>query len=192
MEGKTQYSAIEFDILPLTERDRDGVIGFSCGYEELDTFFHCEVFTCAKYCYVSPFCAKGSNGEIIALFTLSNDCIILSSSFDKQDFLDDVAGIVDDEYQAVFGKQSSFPAVNIGHLAVREDLQSKRIGQDILNFVEATFSNYRIAGCQFITVDSLNNPKTNGFYMRNGFQIQTNSDACMPTRRMYLPINLYK
>lgn len=192
MEERTQYSAIEFDILPLTEVDQGEVIRFSCGCEELDVFFHHEVFTCARYCYVSPFCAKDDNGEIIALFTLSNDCIILSSSFDKQDFIEEVADMVDDEYRAIFGKQSSFPAVNIGHLAVRKDLQSKRIGQDILDFVVATFSNYRIAGCQFITVDSLNNPRTNRFYMRNGFQVQTNSDACMPTRRMYLPINLYK
>lgn len=40
-------------------------------------------------------------------------------------------------------------------------------------------------------MDSLNNPRTNKFYMRNGFQLQTNSDTLMPTRWMYLPINLY-
>lgn len=143
MEEKTPFSAIEFNILPLADEDKAAIQAFSCGCQELDDFFHHEVFLCARYGYVAAFCAKNNKGEIIALFTLANDAIVLSSTYEKQDF------------------------------------------------VEATFSSYQAAGCQFITVDSLNNPRTNKFYMSNGFQLQTNSDAHLPTRRMYLPVNLY-
>lgn len=191
MEEKTPFSAIEFNILPLADEDKAAIQAFSCGCQELDDFFHHEVFLCARYGYVAAFCAKNNKGEIIALFTLANDAIVLSSTYEKQDFVEEVTEWVNDAYQTIFEKQSSFPAINIGHLAVRTDYQCKHIGKDILDFVEATFSSYRAAGCQFITVDSLNNPRTNKFYMSNGFQLQTNSDAHLPTRRMYLPINLY-
>ena len=191
MEERTQFSNIDFTIAPLNESDKKQIESFSCGCTELDDFFHNEVFICARYCYVSPFCAKNDQGDIIALFTLSNDAIVLTSSEDKQDFVDEITYSVDADYQQVFCKQSSFPAVNIGHLAVRTDYQNKHIGKDILDFVEATFSNYKVSGCQFITVDSLNNPRTNKFYMQNGFSLQTNNDSTAPTRRMYLPINLF-
>lgn len=190
--AKTPSSNIEFKILPLREEDKDLLGTFSCGYKDLDNFFHNEIFICTKYCYISSFCAKNNDGEIIALFTLANDSIVVNNSYDKNDFVTEVSDYVDEEYQTIFGKQSSFPAINIGHLAVRMDYQCKHIGKDILDFVIATFSSYKISGCQFITVDSLNNPRTNRFYMANGFCLQTNSDSTYLTRRMYLPINLYK
>ena len=89
-------------------------------------------------------------------------------------------GIIDDEYAETFERQTSFPAVNIGHLGVRADYQSKGIGRQIIDFVLYTFSHYDISGCQFITVDSLNNPRTNKFYLNNGFVNQTNSDMNIP------------
>lgn len=99
---------------------------------------------------------------------------------------------IDNEYIPTFEKQTSFPAINIGHLGVRTNIQSKGVGEQILDFVLYTFSNYNISGCQFITVDSLNNKRTNKFYVRNGFANQTNSDSYNPTRRMYLPIQLFQ
>lgn len=97
---------------------------------------------------------------------------------------------MNDEYKDIFSRQTSFPAVNIGHLGVRSDLQSKRIGEQILRFVIATFSRFSGAGCQFITVDSLNNSRTNKFYSRMGFYNQSNNDSTKSTRRMYLDIFL--
>ena len=111
---------------------------------------------------------------------------------DKEDFVLESKVKINDEYIPTFEKQTSFPAINIGHLGVRTDLQCKGIGEQILDFVLYTFSNFDISGFQFITVDSLNNSRTNKFYARNGFVNQTNSDNCNSTRRMYLPIQLFE
>ena len=52
-----------------------------------------------------------------------------------------------------------------------------------------TFATKRISGCQFITVDALNNPRTLSFYSdKLGFEFQTLSDMGKHTRRMYLDI----
>lgn len=111
-------------------------------------------------------------------------------SEDKADFIEEAANKMPEEYRSIFEKQTSFPAVNIGHLGVRKDMQSRGIGKQI--FILSTFIAYKGLGCQFITVGSLNNRRTNKFYASNGFTNQTNMDITKSTRRMYLPIELYR
>lgn len=192
MEVKTQYSDIDLSIEPLSIDDKEYIKSFSCGCEELDKFFHEEIYICAKYHYVSAYCAKRTNNHhIIAIFTLANDSVVIDN-IDRDDFLSESSCNISEEYISTFERQTSFPAINIGHLGVRKDLQSRGIGEQIIDFVVFTFANFKISGCQFITVDSLNNARTNGFYMRNHFSIQTNNDALSATRRMYLPLRIYE
>lgn len=190
MEGKTRFSDIDFSINLLSGCDDLSV--FSCGCEELDSFFHTEVNLCMKYKYVSTYSVKNKADEILALFTLAHDSVVFSCGEDKNDFIEESCSIIEKEYIETFVKQSAFPAVNIGHLAVRCDIQGNGIGTFVLNFVIGTFIEYKISGCQFITVDSLNNPDTNRFYCKNGFINQTNSDCFNSTRRMYLPLRIYQ
>ncbi len=193
MEERTLSSDIEISIERLREEDSCGLSSFSCGVDALDTFFHDEILICSKYHYFSSYCARSiADGEIVAVFTLANDAVILGNSDDKDDFIEQSSCKINDEYIPIFQQQTSFPAVNIGHLGVRSDMQSKGIGEQVLDFILNTFIAYDVSGCQFITVDSLNNPDTNKFYVRNGFSFQTNSDMYKPTRRMYLPIELYR
>ena len=127
------------------------------------------------------------NWTIFSERVRGNDTIALDYLIShKADFVEDVKFLMDDEYVQTFERQSSFPAINIGHLGIREDWQSKGIGSQIVDFILYTFSNYRLSGCQFITVDSLNNSRTNKFYMNNGFVNQTNNDSVSHTRRMYM------
>lgn len=68
-------------------------------------------------------------------------------------------------------------------------MQSQNIGRIIAEFVQMTFANIRIAGCQFVTVDTLNNYRAINFYHdKLGFEFQTVSDLGKHTRRMDLPI----
>lgn len=189
MTGRIQSSDINFH--PLKEDDKPFIQDFTCGNTGLDDFFHNEVFVCTKYAYITSYCVKTDEGEIIALFTLSNDSITLPSNTAKEEFIEEVASMgIYKEYSDIFRMQTSFPAINIGHLAVREDVQGYGIGSIVLAYVINTFSGNIPAGCQFVTVDALNNPDTNAFYIGNGFTYQTLNDSASSTRRMYLPINL--
>lgn len=192
MVEKTQFSDINISINKLLREDFEQVLSFSCGCEELDKFFHEEIYLCSKHHHVSAYCAKNTHGnEIVAIFTIANDSVVIDNIEEKEDFVIESKTKISDEYISTFKKQTSFPAINIGHLGVHKDLQSKGIGQQILDFALYTFSNYNISGCQFITVDSLNNLRTNKFYAKNGFLNQTDSDKYFSTRRMYLPIQLF-
>lgn len=184
MADEIPYSESDIDISPLTPEEMRALGDFSCGSAELDDFFHNEVELCAKYHYLSPYkCTLVETGEIVGLFTLANDVIALEYE-DKVDY-----PALNPEYDDIFRRQPTYPAVNIGHLAVRNGKQSKGIGRIIVEFVYVTFSQLTVAGCQFVTVDALNNPRTLNFYTHKlGFEFQTVSDIGKHTRRMYLDL----
>lgn len=184
MAEKILFSVSDVIISPVSENDIPSLSSFSCGCTEIDDFFHGEVFLCRKYGYLIPYkCALKENGQIIGLFTLSNDILSLEYE-DRVDFPN-----LSCEYTHIFSRQPTYPAINIGHLAVRKDMQSKGIGRLIVEFVRASFSHVRISGCQFITVDALNNHRTVSFYTdKLGFEFQTLSDIGRHTRRMFLDI----
>ena len=110
---------------------------------------------------------------------------MIDSDDEKDDFIDDMRLEEDNDDVDFFKRQTSYPAINIGHLGTKIEFQGNGIGMIILEFVAGTFAQYRQAGCQFITVDALNNPATKRFYMNNGFAFQTNRDFYSSTRRMY-------
>lgn len=184
MEEKIRFSADDISISKVSESDYQSFSDFYCGVDEIDDFFHDEVALCSKYNYLIPYkCTLSKTDEIVGLFTLANDILALEYE-DKIDFPN-----LASEYCDIFCRQPTYPAVNIGHLAVRKDLQSRGIGQLIVEFVQVTFATIRLAGCQFVTVDALNNLRTIRFYQdKLGFEFQTLSDLGNHTRRMYLDI----
>lgn len=194
MAERTQYLDIEnLSIDKITEDDSDMLSSFFCGREELDNFFHNEILTCVKHHYVSAYCVRDTvSSDILAVFTLANDAVMIGNMEDRTEFIEQSSLKINKEYISTFEKQTSFPAVNIGHLGVKSGFQGLSIGQMIIDFVLFTFSQFDISGCQFVTVDSLNNPRTNKFYMKNSFLLQTSLDMFNETRRMYLPIQFYK
>lgn len=184
MEEKTLFSISDVILSPITESDKKSLSVFSCDSPEIDNFFHDEVLLCGKYGYLIPYkCVIKETGVMAGLFTLAND--ILSLEYEDIVNFPNLSA----EYYDIFRRQPTYPAVNIGHLAVRNDTQSRGIGRLIVEFVRASFSQFRTAGCQFITVDALNNPRTLSFYTdKLGFEFQTLSDIGKHTRRMYLDI----
>lgn len=186
MEAEIPFSASDIDFAMVGNKEFADLANFTCGVAELDDFFHLEAEPCSKFKYLSTYkCELKSSKEIIGLFTLANDVLALEVE-DKLDFTD-----IDLKYDNIFQRQTSYPAINIGHLAVSTNWQSNGIGSLIVNFIAATFKTYRASGCQFITVDALNNHRTVSFYTdKLGFDFQTLYDINKPTRRMYLPIFL--
>lgn len=192
MAAKIQFSKISFKIL--NEDYFNQMSSFSCGNNDLDIFFQKEVYICSKCHMFSAYCVLYDN-NIVAAFTLANDSLVIEydDKTDVKDCMKEYAPLGKDSlYDEYFEKMSVFPAINIGHLAVRSDLQSQGIGEYILNYVIYTFLNYSIAGCLFVTVDALNNSRTNNFYCKNGFICQTSKDITATTRRMYFPLNIYR
>lgn len=186
MEEIIHFSVDDIELSRLEDSDFNDLADFSCGVDKIDDFFHDEAALCSKYHYLIPYkCKLSKTGEIIGAFTLANDLLALEED-DKIDFPS-----MNPEYNWIFKRQRSYPAINIGHLAVKTEYQSKGLGKIIVDFVAATFANQPLAGCQFVTVDALKNPRTLDFYqLKLGFEFLTfrDADSSHHTRRMYLDI----
>ena len=186
MEAGTHCSDIKsrIKVRMMTEDDYQALSNFSCGEDALDNFFHSEVKECVERRYLAAYSVLLDN-EIVGAFTLMNDALMVKTQYDREDFFYDLQFEASEDMIDFFLRQSSYPAVNIGHLGTSCKYQSQGIGSVIIDFVVATFQEYRQSGCQFLTVDALNNPRTNHFYIKKGFNYQTNCDSTALTRRMY-------
>ncbi len=168
----------------MNDADYENMSAFSCGEKELDNFFRYEVKECVRHRYLSAYCAFNESG-IIGAFTLMNDALMIAGQCDKEDFIDDLKYEAEEDIVDFFNRQSSYPAINIGHLGIVTQYQRRGVGTAIVDLVAATYSQYRQSGCQFITVDALNKEGTIKFYHKNLFGFQTNRDSVSATRRMY-------
>ena len=185
MEGKTQFLDIDFKIRLMTDADYENMSAFSCGVKALDDFFHYEVKECVQRRYLSAYTVFLESGEIVAAFTLMNDALMIRSQTEKEDFIEDLKFEADEDIATFLNRQTSYPAINIGHLGIQKGYQSMGIGSLIIDLVADTYTKHRQSGCQFITVDALNNNRTTKFYCENYFGFQTNRDSTSSTRRMY-------
>lgn len=68
-------------------------------------------------------------------------------------------------------RNSQYPAVLVGQLAVFDAFAGNRIGDEVLSFIKGWFIDpLNKTGCRYIIVDAANNEKVLDFYKRNGFK----------------------
>ena len=169
----------------MDDADYENMSAFSCGVKALDDFFHFEIRECVQRRYLSAYSVFLDSEEIVGAFTLMNDALMIGSQTEKEDFIGDLRLETNEDVADFLNRQSSYPAINIGHLGIAKDYQSLGIGAMIIDLVADTYAKHQQSGCQFITVDALNNPRTTRFYCENSFSFQTNRDSTSTTRRMY-------
>ncbi len=189
MESSTDFisklNSREYTISKLTQESK--LKSFCCGNTDLDDFLFNDAKIYLKYLRYTTFLVESSS-EIIAYYSLANDIIQLGAFQDGCDILTDVQDSIspdDVDFGRYILNQRIFPAVKIGRLAVNEAFQNKGYGTDILEILVMSFIKNNKTGCQFITVDAINQPKTIRFYEKNKFQYITSSDIGKESRQMY-------
>jgi GNAT superfamily N-acetyltransferase len=124
--------------------------------------------------------------KTIGYFSLQNDILRIDPHIDK-DFAKEIFDIIaakDYSFLLEMKDRSAFPAVKLGRLAVDVEFQRNRYGTKILNYIYMNCLDNK-TGCQFITVDALNNKDTLRFYGKNGFSFVTLADYNKQSRQMY-------
>lgn len=135
---------------------------FSCGCNpDLDEFFHTDSIIGTRE-LISVTYAVEDNGVVVAFFCVSNDSI-RSEDTTKSRFKK-LSSIIHSSK-----RYKNIPAVKIGRLATRENLQSQGIGKNILDFMKVWLTDGNKTGCRFIVVDAANNERSIKFYKNNGF-----------------------
>ncbi|GHV66225.1 hypothetical protein FACS1894199_09210 [Bacteroidia bacterium] len=155
---------------------------FDCGVSDLNDFLFNDAKTHLKYLFLTTFLCE-NNDKTIAYYSLQNDLLRMNPHMDK-DFeqeLDDI--IFDYSFLLEMKEIVMFPASKIGRFAVDKEFQRRGYGTEILKAIATGFRNNNKAGCQFITVDALNNVNTLNFYEKNGFSFVTLTDYNKPSRQ---------
>ena len=156
---------------------------FDCGVPDLNDFLFNDAKTHLRYLSSITYLVENKD-KTIAYYSLLNDLLNIDSHTDK-DFEEEISETIEDysfllEMRAV----SMYPAAKIGRFAVDVEFQRHGYGMEILNSITVSFLNNK-TGCQFITVDALNNSNTLNFYEKNGFAFVTLSDYNKASRQMY-------
>lgn len=119
----------------MNDADYENMSAFSCGVKALDDFFHREVKECVQRRYLSAYTVFLESGAIVAAFTLMNDALMIDSQTEKEDFIEDLKLETDEDMAAFLNRQSSYPAINIGHLGTSTDYQRMGIGSMIIEYL---------------------------------------------------------
>lgn len=178
MEDKV-YSAIIMakasELIVEQADDYECLKSFESGIEQMDDFIHDYLAACSKshFC-VTYYVRLEPKGEVIALFSLSNDSVDLNED-DFDDMRIGSAGtglpIVDTDFRKRFEQKCTYPALEITYLAVSKKYQRLKIGTTLVNFIANIARNQNVSGCVFLTVNALQTNEYSAvpFYESNHF-----------------------
>jgi GNAT superfamily N-acetyltransferase len=157
---------------------------FDCGDSDLNDFLSRDAPDFLSQLLAVTYLFEHS-GKTVAFFCVSNDKI-QSDAFPSKSawrrFLDALPHAK---------RWMDMPAVKIGRLGVHADCHGTGLGSALLDYVKVQFTDGNKTGCRFITVDAYNNPRTLGFYARNGFMFLSPNDADLKTRLMYFDLKRF-
>jgi len=173
----------EVTVVKLT--DSYAIKPFDCGVPDLNDFLFNDAKTHLRYLSSITYLVENKD-KTIAYYSLLNDLLNIDSHTDK-DFEKEISEIIEDKdysFLLEMKEVSMYPAAKIGRFAVDTEFQRCGYGMEILNSIIISFLTNK-TGCQFITVDALNNSNTLNFYEKNGFAFVTLSDYNKASRQMY-------
>ena len=102
--------------------------------------------------------------ELVAAFTVSNSMLPVSS------LPKNIKNKINRPIPNI-KRNSQYPAVLVGQLAVFDSFAGKHFGDEILSFIKGWFIDpLNKTGCRYIIVDASNHQKVIDFYQRNGFK----------------------
>jgi len=159
---------------------------FDCGVSDLNDFLFNDAKTHLRYLSSTTYLFENKD-KTIAYYSLLNDLLNIDPHTDKE-FEQEISETIEDkDYSFLLEMKavSMFPAAKIGRFAVDVEFQRRGYGMEILNSIVVSFLTNNKTGCQFITVDALNNLNTLNFYEKNGFVFVTLSDYNKASRQMY-------
>ena len=156
--------------------DFESLKSFSCGIESLNDFIHSglEVYSKNHYCSAYSVLAKNASKDIVAIFALAFDSIVLDSDdFDEMNsgFSETQRPKIEENYRIEFENKSVYPALEIAYLAVRNDCQHNNLGKAIVDEIAEYAKRQTLAGCVFLTVKAYHTDRHSavGFYQKCHF-----------------------
>jgi ribosomal protein S18 acetylase RimI-like enzyme len=157
---------------------------FDCEVKDLNEFLFNDAKSYVKHLYYTTFLFENQE-KTIAYYCLANDSLNITLETNRT-LNSEIKKLVEkNHWQTKSYLKPPFPAVKIGRLAVDKGFQNKGLGTSILEMLTISFIENNKTGCQFITVDALNNKKALEFYEKNGFHFISTQIQSKESKPMY-------
>lgn len=157
----TRLDPAGYGYLPITDVDASQLSGFSCGKPSLDHFLTAGALPLheARLSFTNVAFHENAVGPV-GYFTLSNDSIPLEESERFELGLDDSVATM-----------NAIPALKIGRLAVRSDLQGAGVGSFIMKLILGhALNGDGMSASRLLVVDADNDEGVVAFYKRHQFE----------------------
>lgn len=148
---------------------------FESGNQQMDDFIHDYLSACSRNHFCMTYYVRlKPKGDVIALFSLSNDSVDLSED-DFDDMRIGAAGtelpLVEYTFRERFEQKCTYPSLEITYLAVNKNYQNMKIGSTLIDFIANIARNQKVSGCIFLTVNALHTAVYSAvsFYEKNHF-----------------------
>lgn len=147
-------------IAPLSSEDVESLPDDFSSDRDLNEFFKADCLAYERGLWVKNYkvLLRDQNEPILGLVSLLNDALRFETRGQKRKYT---------HYQKNY--LEAHPAVKVGRLAVRKELENAGIGSKVLILLKAFFLTENRTGCRFITGDAYNRPEVIRFYQKNGF-----------------------
>lgn len=163
------------ELLIEVAEEYDSLKSFESGNAQMDDFIHDYLSACSQshFC-ITYYVRLVPNGDVVALFSLSNDSVDLSED-DFDDMRIGAAGtelpLIENSFRERFEQKCTYPSLEITYLAVSKKYQNLRIGSTLIEFIANVARNQKVSGCVFLTVNALHTPSYSAvsFYEKNHF-----------------------
>ena len=140
---------------------------FSCKHDkDIEDFFKSEFedYDCQLLGKSYGFVKTKPSLELVAAFTVANSMLPVVN------FPKSIKNRINRQIPNP-KRNSQYPAVLVGQLAVFDAFAGKHIGDEVLSMIKSWFIDpLNKTGCRYVIVDAVNNDKVIGFYQRNGFK----------------------
>lgn len=166
---------------------------FDCGVDDLNDFLLIDSKKYLRHLRYTTTILELED-KTLAYYSLANDLLRIDNQEDFADEMKNEEHKIHPDYWQTYLEQIMYPAAKIGRLAVHKEFQCNKIGEYIIDFLTYSFTHGNKTGCQFLTLDALNenNQRAIRFYEKKGFKMVTAKDIGQKTRSMYLSLIKYR
>ncbi len=177
---------IDFNFLELEENTP--LTNFDCGEPQINNFLFEDSKDYKREKMGNTFLFTDDQSNIIAYFTISNDCLI-DKGFDKG-FTNKIFNRLHRKINLPNSKRiKQYPAIKVGRLGVDQKFHRKGLAYELMDFIKGfSVINHKPA-CRLLLLDALNKERQLNYYKNNKFMFLLDTDDKEENRIMYFDLS---
>ena len=157
---------------------------FDCGDADINEFLKDDAFNYQEQKIANTYCFIDRNEEIIAFFSISNDCLNdLGYSNNAWNRFHRRIKLPNEK------RIRQYPSMKIGRLGINKSYQGRGLANQLMDFIKGWTTLELKPACRLLLLDAYNKTQQLNYYVKNDFQFLLDDDIKDKTRLMYFDLS---